>query len=330
MAQQGPRERREVDCRRPPLHAHRGDGRHLLPHPPGHRHRLLRRPLQLHHRERPVAARVRAELHQRELPARPRLRVRPGDRPVLGLGRGDRHLQRRLVALPGRGGGRVGHLRGRRLRLGSRRRRARVHPAREGGPQARRDARGPDVRVAAVQAALLPLRHGHRVLHLRHGQGDPGARLLHLRLHRRARQSRRHPVRPGPDPAHLRRPEHPRDERAAASARQRRHRGRRRGGPARRAQRPGRHGHGHARQRAPRLPQVAQHHRPQEPARLARGRDLLRRLLHQQAQVHGLLPQGVVRRQRHRRQRLRATTGCPRFPPRWARRTTPTSRRSSS
>ena len=65
---EGARQRRDVDRRRPALHALGRDGGHLLSYPLGHRHRLLRRSVQLHSRARPVAARVRAELHERVLP----------------------------------------------------------------------------------------------------------------------------------------------------------------------------------------------------------------------------------------------------------------------
>ena len=121
----------------------------------------------------------------------------------------------------------------------------------------------------------------------------------------RPRQGRRHPLCTGPDPAHLRRSEHPCHVCSAAAERQRGRSRRRRVRAARRAQRPGRNRHGHAGQRAARLPQVGQHHRPRHPRSLAREPDLLRRLLHQQAQVHGVCPQGVVRRQRHGQERLR-------------------------
>ena len=178
-------------------------------------------------------------------------------------------------------------------------------PPRRRASAPRHDAAGSDVRLPAVQEALRPLRHPHRLPHLRHGRGDPARGVRDLRLHGCSRQIRRHPVRARPDAAHLRRAEHPRDERPAAAARQRRSGRRRRGGAARRAQRPGRDRHGHARQRASRLPQVAQHDRPREPAQVAGRRDLLRRLLHQQAQVPHLEPQGMVRRRGHRGQRLR-------------------------
>ena len=161
------------------------------------------------------------------------------------------------------------------------------------------------MRLPAGEEALRALYPRRRVRHLRHGQGNARAGVLHLRLYRKARPCRHGALRTGPDAALLWRPEHARHVRYAAAPRQHRHPRRRRERSARRAQRSGCNRHGHDGERASRLPEVGKHHRSFQLAQVAGIPDVFRRLLHQQAEVHRVLPQGVVRRCRNRRERLR-------------------------
>ena len=252
-----------------------------------------------------MAARVRAELHERVLPVGRGVLLRCGDGHLLGLRQGQRHLRREDLALPGGVYEGVGHLGGRRLRLGQGRGRARVHASHRRSAEARHDPAGPDVRVPADEEALFTLRPGHRVRHVRHGQGAFGEGVRHLRGHRRSRQVRYHPVRTRPDAAHLRRAELPLHGHPAASAGQRRRGRRRRERAARRAERAGRHRHGHARGEPARLPELAHRVRHAVSAQMVREGDVRGRLLHQQAEVHRLRAEGMVRRRGHGGERLR-------------------------
>ena len=76
-------------CRRPPLHADRGQGRSLRPPPFRHGHRLPGRDDQVHPRQQPLLQGVRRQLHQRLVPGESRTSrcpARPG-RPLLRVRR---------------------------------------------------------------------------------------------------------------------------------------------------------------------------------------------------------------------------------------------------
>ncbi len=180
------------------------------------------------------------------------------------------------------------------------------------------DASGQTLRVPAAESPLRPLHPGSGLQDHRHPGEGPAGGLQGLRRHRRQGQGRHHHVRHGLDPAHRRRPEHPRHVHHPDAARQHGGGRRRRERPARGVQRPGLH------RPRPAVPHPARLHRnPGHQLAEARGlpetpgqeqRPAERQLVAERAQVHGQPAQGLLRRCRHGGQRVRlpvdAQAGC--------------------
>ncbi len=163
----------------------------------------------------------------------------------------------------------------------------------EGQAARRQEPRRPALRVLAPEDVRLALHAGDgRADHRHSGRSDPADR-----RDDGEEPARLHPLCARDDPAHDRRAGDPVVHDPAAPARQHRQAGRRRQRAARRAERAGRVRHGRALQLLPGLPQLADECRADDLPLRAQERDRRQPLPGQHAQ-------GVLRRRRHRRERL--------------------------